>query len=295
MANQNVEIQSFVQFSDFFLGDKFFALLGIPFLTKNKQKWRKFHFFLSQIFGVCLITLALLNPILSVEPLHFFVIVEDFGIFWIFGAILLKWSSLDVLFRPKITELLLDLEDFFPKNTRDQRTFQVWKYLAQTNKTCYLISFMALCLIFMHNWTPFLDMIYAEIVGKPHVFTPFLSIYYPFDALQHGFYEFSFIYVCWYCILTGTSVLASDFLFISSSQLIIMGLNNLKNSLAEIDLQDEETAMRELKKIIDDHQKYLKLIKNVGEINSFALFINLFGVMGVLVFFGFLSTVFNKF
>jgi hypothetical protein len=283
----------FIEFSEFFVGDKVFALFGIPFLETNGQnlKWRKIHFFLNQCFAISALILAVLNPICSAEPLDFLVIIEDLGVFLAYGGILAKWFPLEFLYRKKITQLLIDLEDFYPQNTYDQKIFEVGKYLKEIKKKFNMESILALLTIIAHNFTPIFEQIYALIVGKPHKLSAMLNIYYPFDQFQHGFYEFTLIYIMWIGQISRLIVPATDFLFISCAQLIIMGLNDLKNQISELDLRKEEEAVEKLKKIIETHKKYLKMIKVVGETNSFALLCDLFGVMGVLCLFGFLSLV----
>lgn len=247
--NSRVTVLS-TEFADFFMCEKIFVWLGISFLNSSVQRWRKIHFILSQLFGALLIVQCVISFIMNHGDL--LVMTENCGIIAIQLTIFVKWISLDNLHRVKIVEILGQLQVFFSRFKSNQPELTVRHHLNEIKKFIYITAFFFLTLVALFNFIPIIEQLYAKFTGSSFDLQPILNVYWPF-SLRHGSFELVFCLILWYFVMCIPIVLATDYLFVTFSQMIYMGLNDLGDTLVKIDFEDEEKALDELKKFIQIH------------------------------------------
>lgn len=290
ISNTSPPNHSKIEFSDFFLSDVIFESFGFSFLKANTKKWKKIHFFISQVLGILIIVVgSMLNVIINGRNLDFLILAEDFGNMFMFGGIFIKSFPLKIIYRKRLLSVIQRLDNLFTKQNVDSQSLKknfrmLWIFTLIENSTITI-------LIAVFVLTPFIVEIYGLISGEDIMPEPVFHIYLPFNYLKHGYFEVFHIFIAWNVTISSLVVCCTDNLFATCAQIISMELYNLAKSLGEIDMRDEEEAIDKMKKIIKTHEEYLKIIKEVEEIFSIPHFANMFAIIGIFCIAVFLAMV----
>lgn len=280
-----------LKFSDFFICEKIFNFLGFSIFKRNVKMWNRINFLLSIVFVGILMILCIFSIIISYGSLNFFAIVENCILFTGSSIIWLKWFPLAFSHNHKIENLIKSLLKYFPCNAFDQQNYRAEKYLKTIRMFFYINSmFISLTMISI-ILAPLIEQAYGYINEISIYLKPIFNLYYPFDSLKHGTYEIVFIVFAWYFTMNFLVLISTDNLFTSLCMLICMGLHNLADSFAEINMKNEKEAIDQMKKLIKRHQEYLEIIRDFEVIFSIPLFINMIGIIGLICMTAFLATV----
>lgn len=276
-----------IKFSDFFICDKFFHLIGFSFFKPNAQKSLKFLFIFSQLLIFLMLALVLVNLSFHFESLEIAIIIENFATIAIFGAILIKVFSLIRWHSVKIRKVLTRLEVIFATQQNscgeNEKCLKTLEKFFIMSLVCYMTIFVSF------TCTPLIyEVFFNENKEKRIVI---LNFYNPLGYERSGIFELLFVLIFCTFLLQTILILCTDFFFVVISQVISAEINNLTLQINETDLRNESEAIEKLKKIIKTHQEFLEIIKDVNEIFSIPLFVNVFAVILVICFCGFLATV----
>ncbi|CAG9801763.1 unnamed protein product [Chironomus riparius] len=183
----------------------------------------------------------------------------------------------------KIIEIVEKLEKHFPNSGFDQLTFDVQKYLKTTKwheKGYYFIT----TLVILHfTMMPFIHQIYGIVTSTSVELELILSLYLPFDYLQPLLYGFIYFIQLWIIVFVTFYYICTDMIFANLTQILCLELDILGQNMDEIDpADDEEVAMKELKKLVYIHQQLIEASENLNEVFSPLQLINAFGSIAAL-------------
>lgn len=281
-----------VEFSDFFICDKVFEHFGYSYFKANDKKWKKINFIAVQGFVMMLIVLAAVNILLFYDSLSYVVLIEDLAIVFVLGTIFFKWFPIIFLQRTKILNILRKLQKFFPKHFSARCNSNMRRKLLTLKRFFILNSCFCIMITTSYIFGPIVEQIYLTLSKQSEKqFLPLLSIYLPFYHQNNLYASMTYIIGIWCLYFASVTIIAVDNLFASISQLISIGIKDLAILLAENDMKNEKEAIELMKHVIKIHNEYLEIIKEVEEIFSFSLFVNMFGAIGSICMTAFLAIV----
>ncbi|KAL7026800.1 hypothetical protein ACKWTF_005171 [Chironomus riparius] len=277
---------TFVSFQEFFTCEATAHKIGYTFLNNHENppnKWIKLNGILLQVFMLILLVLELISFVISFRNKSLNIMIENimFG-----GLFVLSLVQMYVVFyrnQFKIIEIVEKLEKHFPNSGFDQLTFDVQKYLKTTKwheKGYYFIT----TLVILHfTMMPFIHQIYGIVTSTSVELELILSLYLPFDYLQPLLYGFIYFIQLWIIVFVTFYYICTDMIFANLTQILCLELDILGQNMDEIDpADDEEVAMKELKKLVYIHQQLIEASENLNEVFSPLQLINAFGSIAAL-------------
>ena len=115
--------------------------------------------------------------------------------------------------------------------------------------------------------------------------------YYPFDAMKP--IPYWTIYFLSFCVgnLEALIFVFTDYLYISILSLTSMEFDILSEMISEINFENNEDAIKELKKFVKIHQQLIEVSEKLEKIFSLILFLEVYAFIASLCFFAFLIVV----
>lgn len=273
---------------DFFPCESIFLKFGISFLSqisissRPKLKW-KIHAIISVSLLILFLLLTTINFVYSVVKHRSFIdAVESFAYMGVFVIVLLKNFTIFYLKRETIIEIVAKLDQHFPQSGIDQIRFGVnekLKWLIFFLKM-FVFGYAIVWLIFIS--LPFAARIYDFLGIRPGEIKLILPIYYPFDKYSSPGYEFAFFMEAWVQLLILIIATVTDLLFSSLVCVLSLELEIIGHLLSEIDEDDDERAITEMKLFIDVHQDLIEVSEKINDIFSPSLFVNILASILVL-------------
>ena len=191
--------------------------------------------------------------------------------------------------REKITEIIDKLELHFPHN--EVCGFDIKKNLQVLKKHSFAFAFVVSGVIIVYSMMPVNVQIYGMVTESHQNLTSVFYLSFPFDQMQHGFYEVIYFYQVYATIFVLSLIIVNDMLFCSLVELTAMELDIIADMISEINMSKGAEAEKELKELINIHQQLLEIVDTINEIFSISMFMNTLGVTLVVCFTAFLCVV----
>ena len=117
----------------------------------------------------------------------------------------------------------------------------------------------------------------------------------PFDQFISLIYGIINLIEAWICIFSVVVMLSTDLLFTSIMQILSMEFEILGQVISEINIENDEEAIREMKILVDIHQELIEASEKLEEIFSLLQLFYTFGSITALCTACFLAAVnFNR-
>jgi len=279
-------VPSYVPFKDFFKYETTARKIGYTFLNNHgpqPNKWIKLNGILLQISMLILLILEMISFVVSFRNGSLNIMIENIMFGGLFVLSLFQMYTIFHRNQTKIIEIVEKLDEHFPHNGVDQLTFDVQKYLRTTkwHETGYY--FITTVVILHFSFMPFAHQIYGISKSTNVEWELILALYLPFDYLQPLIYGLIYIVQLWIIIFVTFYYICTDMIFANLTQVLCMELDILGQIMSEIDpANDEEEAIKELKKLVDIHQQLIKVSEKLSEVFSELQLINAFGSIAAL-------------
>ncbi|XP_070506820.1 putative odorant receptor 92a [Chironomus tepperi] len=167
------------------------------------------------------------------------------------------------------------LDEHFPHSVVDQLEFDIHKYLKMLKRIEQFYYVLDTILIVHFCSMPFLHQIYAKYKSLDLKWEAILSLNLGFDQTQPVIFELIIILEIWLTIFNVFFVIYTDLLYACLMQILKMELDILSQVMGEIcRSNNEEDAIKELKKLIDIHQELIEVSEKLNEIFSPLMLIN---------------------
>lgn len=117
--------------------------------------------------------------------------------------------------RSKITHIVRELKEIFPKTKNEQIKWNVKKYLAETNKLILVFVTAYVSAVAAFNFVPFIKSmnVYIRDGNYPKEFPYF--IWYPFDPYSEGWFGINYVIQMWAGFTATFGSVGPDVLFCS--------------------------------------------------------------------------------
>lgn len=288
---------SFIEFSDFFWSEKMFDFFGFnnfPTISSNREKMCKKLVFIIAVLSLIILTALLLtSAIIGVTKSGAVVTLAE-NVCTIAGmtVIIVKVYSVLFLYRESFGSIIKTLESYYPRDGWNQQIFQVFRHL----KTLQIVNKLGI-LCYVHgfstfNFIPVLSQLYWLVTSQEFELNPIFSFYMPFE--QNHLVPYTLLNLV--AVISHSSGLTficmTDFLYAELVALTTMELNILGHMMSEIDPEDDqEKAIDDLKKLVKVHEDLIEVTEKLQKTFSFILFMDLFGIIGMMCTLAFLAFV----
>lgn len=288
-------IVKYFSFQDFFFCEKLLNVLGHTFLINPKNppnKWAKINGILNQVANFILLILLLISITLSVRAGLLYVVIENVLIFGAFSVALLKVYIVFYKNLAKIFEIIEKLDEHFPHLEADQFVYNVSKNYHLLRKMYIIYNIAYYTLIPQFCSMPLVFQMYGKYKKINLEWETILALNLGFDQLRPVVYEVVYIIEAWFIIFSVYYVLGSDLLYGCLVQILSMELKILGQIISEVDFSNnEEEAVKELKRIVEIHQELIEVSEKLEDIFSPSIFFNAFASIAGLCSASFLSVV----
>ena len=288
---------SFIEFSDFFLSEKIFDFFGFnnfPSIPSSSESKRKKAVFIIAILSLMVLTVMLLTSAIIGFTKSGAVITLAENICTIAGmtVIIVKVYSILYLYRTKVGGIIEILDSYYPHDGWNQQVFQVsshlkhLKFLSRLGVLCYVLAFV------MFNFIPIFAQLYWLITSQEFELNPIFNFFMPFE--QNHLVPYTLINLL--ALVSHSSGLSfifmTDLLYAELVAITAMELNIMGQMMSEIDPEDnQEKALDDLKKLVKVHEDLIEVTEKLQETFSLILFMDLFGIIGMMCTLAFLSFV----
>lgn len=277
---------SYIQFKDFFTCETTAKLTGYTFLKNHKKspnKWIRFNGTLLQVSLFFLVILEIISLGVSFQYKSFYAMIENMMFGGVFTVASVQIYTVFNRNQSTIHKIVEKLEEHFPHCGVDQITFDVQSYLKISKwhaRGYYILSF-----IIAPEFTlmPFLHQIYGIMTSTSIEWELILILYLPFDQFQPIVFQLIYIIQLWMIIFIIIHIFCTDMLFGNLMLILSMEFEILGQIISEINpANNEEEAVKELKKLVDIHQQLIEVSEKMEEIFSPLQLFNAFGSIAAL-------------
>ncbi|KAL7025509.1 hypothetical protein ACKWTF_013502 [Chironomus riparius] len=278
----------YILFEDFLTYETTINLLGFTFVERNRDKlnkWLKWNGFCFQLLIFLFLILELVSFILSLYNNNVPFMLENALLIGVFFVVLFKGIIIFHVNAKKILEIIKKLDEYFPHSGVDQLSFKVHTYLRINrwleNSYYFRLTFIVLHLTLMPCLHQLYGILYSVEVEWELMFNLDLSV----DLLQPFVYELVSIIEVLLMIASSIYIICTDLLFVDLVHVLVMEFDILCIKIIEIGLiKDEQEAIRELKNLINVHQKLIEISQKLNKVFSPLQLINAFGTIVALCF-----------
>jgi len=288
---------SFVEFSDFFWSEKMFDFFGfnnLPTIPSSSGSRRKKLVFIITILSLMVLTVLLLTSAIIGFTKSDAVVTLAENVCTIAGMVVIcvKVYSVLYLYRESFGGVIATLESYYPQDGWNQQVFQVsghlrtLKILNRLGILCYVLGFISF------NFIPISSQLYWLITSQEFELNPIFSFFMPFEQNRPVPYTLLNLVALVSHSSGLTFICMTDFLYAELVALTVMELNILGHMMSEIDPEDDQQkALDDLKKLVKVHEDLIEVTEKLQEIFSLILFMDLFGIIGMMCTLAFLSFV----
>ena len=218
----------YILFHDFFPCETTSKILGFSFLTDQEtspNKWIKINWMFFQLLLIVLLALELISFAISVKNKLMILMVDNIFCCGLIFVILFKIYIVYYRNRTKIYEVIQKLNENFPHNCIDQRTFKVHTYFRNLKiiEKGYYIMFIVFLTQFCS--VPFLHKIYCIVKSIEVKWELILPVYLPFDEQQSFVYGTIILIEIWIIFFSLICITSTDLLFASLIQVLFFHIN----------------------------------------------------------------------
>ncbi|CAG9806670.1 unnamed protein product [Chironomus riparius] len=291
---------SFIVFSDFFMSEKMFDFFGfnnLPLIPSSTESKRKKLVFIVALLSLMILTVLLLTSAIIGFTKSGAVVTLAENICTIAGmtVIIVKVYSILYLYRTNVGGIIDTLESYYPTDGWNQQVFQVsshlkdLKFLSKLGVLCYVLGFV------MFNFIPIFAQLYWLITSQEFELNPIFNFFMPFEQ-NHPVPYMSINTLALVSHSSGLSfIFMTDLLYAELVALTAMELNIMGQMMSEIDPEEnQEKALSELKKLVKVHEELISVSEKLQEVFSLILFMDLFGIIGMMCTLAFLSFIQRK-
>ncbi|KAL7023632.1 hypothetical protein ACKWTF_012718 [Chironomus riparius] len=280
---------------DFLICENTARKVGCTYLKNHENssnKWLKLNASLCKISLVIFLFWEIMSFIMSVKKKLVLLMLDHFLFSGVFVVCLLKIFIVFYHKRKDVIEAIEMLDKYFPHSEHDQMIFKaqsylrVLKILEMLYVTVFIIIGTVFCLM------PIIHQIYGAIKSIDLEWDLILSIYLPFDQFHPILHAFICFLDAWTICVGSFFIVSTDFIFVSLMQLLAMNFDIISQKFAQLNAsENEEEAVKELKKLVDAHQHLNEISEMLDDIFSPLLLINALGSITSLCIAGFLAVV----
>lgn len=273
-------VPQYILFQDFFRCERTANLAGYTFLNVHEtssNKWIKLN---SLVFQFSISLLFLLQIISFAVSFKQKLIYEAIDNLFCCGIIFIALFKIYFVFyhnKAKISEIMDTLDRHFPHSGVDQLNFKVYSYLKvlklHEKGYQYLLTFVLVHFCSM----PFFHQVYGKIKSINVEWELMLPIKLPFDQSIPMVYASIMLIQTHTCIFGILSIISTDLIFASLLQTLSMEFDILGQIISEINTENEEEAIKELKILVDIHQELIEASEKLEEVFAPLQLINTFG------------------
>lgn len=292
---QRHRMQFLIDMKDFFVSQSFFDLIGFSFLrpyNPSRDFYRRIYFFIYQICWILLLTIILISTFIYINSQDSFLpIAECFAYIFAAATIFNRFFILCYKYREDIFDLLEKLELFFPHHSLDQDKYRVASRLKKYKLFCRITTLTIFSLSAHFLLFPLERQIYGLVTSQSIEWEPMLVVHLPFE-LKNAFRYWSVFFVeGWLCQMSVWFLIATDFLYAGLMCLTSMEFDILAEMISDIDVENNEDAIKELKKFVKIHQELIEVTEKLEKIFSPILLINICTVIMMMCLAAFLAVV----
>lgn len=272
---------SYIRFQDFFTCETTARLTGYTFLKNHgttPNKFIRFNGTLLRISLYFLVILELISLAVSFQSKSFYAMIENIMFGGMFTVVLVQIYTVFNRNQLAIYEIVEKLEEHYPHSGVDQITFDIQSYLKISKWHARGYYFLSFIIAPEFTLIPFIHQIYGVITSTSVEWELILILYFPFDQFQPIIFQLLYSIQLWMIIFIIIHIFCTDMLFGNLLQVLSMEFEILGQILSEINpAENEEEAVKELKKLVDIHQQLIKVSEKLEEIFSPLQLFNAFG------------------
>lgn len=160
--------------------------------------------------------------------------------------------------RSKITNIVRNLKEIFPKTMEEQIKWNVKKYLSETKKLVFVFVTAYVAAVTAFNFVPFIKSfnVYIREGFYPKEFPYF--IWYPFDPFKDGWFQLNYVIQMWAGCTATFSSIGPDVLFCSIVTQICLQFDILSQKLINYVPQNSVKDYQFLKDCVKQHDLLIK-------------------------------------
>jgi len=283
-----------ILFREFFRCEKSANILGFGFLKNHDTPPSKLTRLNSLLFQLSIFLLFVLQVISFVINVKHKLIYEAIDNLFCNGVIFVILFKIYLIFyhnRTNIYEVIATLDKHFPHSGVDQLKFKIHKYLRTLKLHEKLYYIILLTVLFNFCSMPLVHQIYGKVKSIDVEWELIMPLKLPFDQFIPVIYGLVNLIEAWICIFGIFAILSTDLLFASVMQILSMEFDILGQVISEINIENDEEAIKELKILVDIHQELIEASEKLEEIFSPLQLFNTFGSITALCTACFLAAV----
>lgn len=199
-----------------------------------------------------------------------------------------------ILKKPKLSELVKQLEDIHPHGATQEDAYKAKDYLRTFLKISFRYSLLYSLLIWTFNLYPLVENLVYEkllnlrVVGK---MLPYL-LYIPWEWQENRTYYILLFSESMAGCTAVAAQISADLLICATATLIVMHFEHLGNTLRNHNLSgDWKEDSRFLAHIVCYHENLLRLLSDINDLFGIPLLFNFMVSSGLICFVGFQMTV----
>lgn len=288
----------FVEFSDFFISEKIFNLYGLHNLPSplpsDSSKMRKRLFEVS-IFSVALfMVFSLISLTIGLTNDRDLLTLYENGIeFGIAPMIFVKTFLIVFFYCGKLKEVVEVLNEYYPNDGWNQQVFQVSRHLniLKVHEILAIVSYAIACSAFC--FMPYFVQLFGLLTSQKYELDSILHFYLPLIDQNHPIVYIILNLIVLYSLYSGTVfMMMTDLLYIELVALASMELSILGQLINEINPEEGmKKADKKLKRLTKVHEDLIEVTRKLNEIFSLIMFIDIFGVIGLMCLSAFMTFV----
>jgi gustatory receptor len=191
--------------------------------------------------------------------------------------------------RDDFTEIIAQLDEFLPRNNKEQKEQKVAETLRYLNMV--MIGFFALYVasVVVFDLMPFLVILYGQLFQDKiyHFQQPFKG-WYPFNELRDYVRVIVYIHQVWAAFSSLFLVVGTDCLFCVCISIICIRFDKLKKEIESLQ------TFKELKSCVKVHTHLIELSERLDKMFSASILFNIIAASVIICLTGFESTVMNN-
>ena len=207
-------------------------------------------------------------------------------------VIFVKLYSIGYLHREKVRDIIATLDQYYPHDGWNQHVFCVSQHLKTLKMHAKIATTTYFVANFMYNIVPLLVQLYQLMSLQELQRTIILQLFTPYD--QNKIVPYLILNIITLLSITSglVIILMTDLLYAELVALNAMELKSIGHMMSEIDPEDDqEKAIEDMKKLIKIHEDLLEVSGKIEEVFTGILFIDLFGIIGMMCSLAFLAFV----
>lgn len=204
-----------------------------------------------------------------------------------YGILAMAKSILILAKKQEFKDLVETLNELFPKNEKEQKTFNTRSYFKSYKLMERVVAFIVSSSAASFAIVPVVNFI---LTGTWIDKLPFDNCY-PFNQYDVKYYNFVFVWTCFNIMNTIMSLLGPDLILYAFITLISMNFDILCIRLRKLKVNSVPDNAEKLIELVKLHKTLIRLSENLEKIYSPSIFTNFFGASVLICLAGYQVTV----